>query len=88
MTKPVDDAAGPAATPPPSQKPSVKFEHFTADGAQAELPPTMSTWLGVAVLILTAFVMQDSFHGLLILGIIAVLLFLMRWVAHLEGPTQ
>lgn len=44
-----------------------------------------STWLMVGVLLPAATMMHPTFASLIAIGVIIVLLFALRWVAHMEG---
>lgn len=44
-----------------------------------------SIWLSFAVLVVAATMMHPTFASLLAMGIIAGLLWAVRWAAHIEG---
>ncbi len=47
----------------------------------------VSVWLCFMVMIVAATMMHPSFASLLSIGVIAVLLIILRWVAHIEGSS-
>lgn len=79
MTKPVDD------DPLEDQEGGLNLSHFTADAARGQISVTPSTWVAIVILIFVATTTYPTFHALFILAIVACLLFVLRWVAHLEG---
>lgn len=46
-----------------------------------------SIWLAVSVLVISSTMMRPSLASLIAIGIIAILVFALRGIAHLEGAS-